>query len=191
MTCSYILPGWEGCAHDGRVLADAKTKGLLLPPGKFYLGDAGYALTPYCLTPYRNVRYHLREWERGERRPQNMKELFNLRHSSLRNVIERTYGVVKKRFPILNNMPSYPFPFQVQLVTCCFYLHNFIRVTKTHVDEFDIWTREEEEAANGLQPPQDVSNGVEDRHLESWRDSIANDMFIQYTNSLRNRQSGR
>jgi hypothetical protein len=56
MTFSYVLAGWEGSAHDGRVLADALEKGLFLPEGKFYLGDAGYSLTPYCLTPYRGVR---------------------------------------------------------------------------------------------------------------------------------------
>ena len=60
-----------------------------------------------CLKFHRGVRYHLKEWERGNRRPQNKEELFNLRHSSLRNVIERTFGVLKKRFGILNNMDQH------------------------------------------------------------------------------------
>jgi hypothetical protein len=59
---TYALVGWEGSAHDGRVLSDSILKGLPLLPGKYYLGDAGYALTKYCLTPYRSVRYHLKEW---------------------------------------------------------------------------------------------------------------------------------
>ncbi len=46
-------------------------------------------LQRYCLTPYRGVRYHLKEWGRANERPQNKEELFNLRHSSRRNVIER------------------------------------------------------------------------------------------------------
>jgi hypothetical protein len=57
MTFSYVLAGWEGSAHDGRVLADAIEKNLFLPKDKYYLGDAGYALTQYCLTPYRGVRF--------------------------------------------------------------------------------------------------------------------------------------
>jgi hypothetical protein len=116
LTYSYVLCGWEGSAYDSRVLNDAKTKGLPLPPGKFYLGDAGYALSWTCLTPYRGVRYHLKEWALGNRKPQNMKELYNLRHSSLRNAIERIFAVVKKRFPIIVTMRSFDFSFQCDLV---------------------------------------------------------------------------
>src|SRR5215471_13726721 len=36
-------------------------------------------------------------------RPRNEKELYNLRHASLRNVIERIFGVSKKRFKILKD----------------------------------------------------------------------------------------
>lgn len=61
MMFTFVLVGWEGSAHDGRVLKDGVMKGLHLIPGKYYLGDAGYALTKYCLTPYRGVRYHLKE----------------------------------------------------------------------------------------------------------------------------------
>lgn len=61
---SYILAGWEGSAHDSRVLTDALglEKGRFdIPPGKYYLGDAGYANSDTLLTPYRGVRYHLKE----------------------------------------------------------------------------------------------------------------------------------
>jgi hypothetical protein len=109
----YVLAGWEGSAHDGLVLSSALDHGFQIPKGFFYLGDAGYALLPYCLTPYRGVRYHLKEWQKGNQAPQNAEELFNLRHSRLRNVIERVFGVIKARFPILTSMPSYPYVFQV------------------------------------------------------------------------------
>jgi len=39
MVCIYLLVGWEGSAHDGKVLADATTKGFPWVPGKYYLGD--------------------------------------------------------------------------------------------------------------------------------------------------------
>ena len=48
LTFSYALTGWEGSAHDGKVLNDAKTKGLFQFPGKYFLGDAGYALSSTC-----------------------------------------------------------------------------------------------------------------------------------------------
>lgn len=57
----YVLAGWEGSASDGRVLGSAMSKSFVIPNGKYYLGDAGYALSSYCLTRYRGVRYHLRE----------------------------------------------------------------------------------------------------------------------------------
>ena len=65
-TINYVLAGWEGSAHDSRVLADAFMKGFAIPKGKFYLGDAGYGISPECLTPYRGIRYHLREQVVGD-----------------------------------------------------------------------------------------------------------------------------
>ena len=67
---TYVLAGWEGSAHDGSVLEAAFDTGFHIPAGKFYLADAGYALTPWCITPYRGVRYHLREWEKSNLRYQ-------------------------------------------------------------------------------------------------------------------------
>jgi hypothetical protein len=69
----------------------------------------------------------LKEWGNQQDRPANAKELFNLRHSSLRNAIERIFGVVKKRFPILSLMPSYPLQIQRDLVIAIFLIHNCIR----------------------------------------------------------------
>ena len=58
----YVLAGWEGSAADSTILEDALRKGFTIPEGTYYLGDAGFALTPTCLTPYRGIRYHLKEW---------------------------------------------------------------------------------------------------------------------------------
>ena len=51
------------------------------------------------IAPYRGVRYHLKEY--SVHPLENPKELFNLRHTSLRIAIERVFGVLKKRFPII------------------------------------------------------------------------------------------
>jgi len=64
----YALAGWEGSANDGRVLQDALEKDFIVPDGKYYLADAGYALAPKFLVPYRGVRYHLKEWAQGSER---------------------------------------------------------------------------------------------------------------------------
>ncbi|KNE89365.1 hypothetical protein PSTG_17173 [Puccinia striiformis f. sp. tritici PST-78] len=78
----YLLAGWEGSAHDGTVLADTFQKDFVIPHGKFYLADAGYGLQKGILTPFRAVRYHLKEQARAGLRPANPKELYNLRHAS-------------------------------------------------------------------------------------------------------------
>ncbi|KAL0319841.1 UNVERIFIED_CONTAM: hypothetical protein Sradi_5245600 [Sesamum radiatum] len=93
----YVLSGWEGSAADSRVLRDAihRPHGFRVPSGNYYLCDNGYANADGFLTPYRSVRYHLQEWDRGHGGPQNPRELFNLKHSSARNVIERVFGLLK------------------------------------------------------------------------------------------------
>ncbi|KAL5582715.1 hypothetical protein UlMin_015157 [Ulmus minor] len=44
---TYMLSGWEGSAHDARVLEHAISEPLnsfpFPPPGKYYLVDSGYA----------------------------------------------------------------------------------------------------------------------------------------------------
>jgi hypothetical protein len=58
----YILAGWEGSAHDGRVLSDAQSRqGFNTIKGKYWLGDAGYGNSEFIMSPYRGVRYHLKE----------------------------------------------------------------------------------------------------------------------------------
>jgi hypothetical protein len=86
--------------------------------------DAGYAVRPGFLPPFRGQRYHLREF--GNNRPQNYKELFNLRHSSLRTTIERAFAALKNRFRILDNKPFHPYKTQVKLVLACCIIHNWI-----------------------------------------------------------------
>ena len=154
LTFSYILAGWEGSAHDGKVLKDAIGKGLSIPDGKYYLGDAGYALTSYCITPYRGERYHLKEWRQSKLRPKTAKELFNLRHSSLRNCVERAFGVVKKRFAVLTNMHGgFDYDVQISLAMSAFLIHNFIIMNSSYADEYvridDLGDEQENVAENG------------------------------------------
>ncbi|KAL7184337.1 hypothetical protein ACSBR2_026480 [Camellia fascicularis] len=92
MKFTFVYPGWEGSATDSRVLFDALTcpdVSFPLPPtDKFYLVDAGYTNMTGFLAPYCSERYHLEQFRGYRRCPNGYKELFNYRHSSLRNVIE-------------------------------------------------------------------------------------------------------
>jgi hypothetical protein len=53
--------------------------------------------------------------------------MFNHAHSSLRNVIERSFGVLKMKWRILLHLPSYPIEKQSKIIVACMTLHNFIR----------------------------------------------------------------
>nr|GEV39569.1 putative nuclease HARBI1 [Tanacetum cinerariifolium] len=94
---TYVSSSWEGTVSDLRIVKDALTRDdkLIIPDGKYYLVDGGLPHRSTLIAPYRGVRYHLKEY--SGRAPQNPRELFNLRHSSLRNSIERAFGVLKNR----------------------------------------------------------------------------------------------
>ena len=54
-------------------------------------------------------------------------------------VIERCFGVLKVRFPILNEMHSFSFFRQRLIVTVCCALHNFIRMYNQVDEMFHVW----------------------------------------------------
>jgi hypothetical protein len=90
-----------------------------------HLVHASYACRSGFLPPYRGDRYHLTEY--GNRNhPTNARELFKLRHSSLRVTVERAFGALKNRFRILDNKPFHPYMTHVKLVLACCILHNWI-----------------------------------------------------------------
>ncbi|XP_009113705.2 putative nuclease HARBI1 [Brassica rapa] len=177
----YVLSGWEGSAHDSKILSNALTRHgsrLIVPEGKFYLVDCGFANRQKFLAPFRRTRYHLQEFKGEGRDPKNQNELFNLRHASLRNVIERIFGIFKSRFLIFKSAPPFPFTTQAELVLACAGLHNFLR-KHCRSDAFP------EEV---ITPNNDQANFEEVIHvgaLESqqreyannWRDSIALSMW--------------
>jgi hypothetical protein len=52
MEFAYVLAGWEGSTQDGTVYRDAHyNQGFTMPPGKYWLGDAGYSNTDTILVP--------------------------------------------------------------------------------------------------------------------------------------------
>jgi hypothetical protein len=145
---------------------------LLLCVGKYYLVDAGYPLMKGYLTPYKGERYHLPDFRRASR-GNGIEERFNYVHSSLRSVIERTFGVWKNMWPILRQMPSYDFNNQMLIVVATAILHNFIRIHdrkdkgfKWDEDNFD----NDDDARNNSQ--ENIDN-IHDEEMKVVRDNIA------------------
>ncbi|XP_012833677.1 PREDICTED: putative nuclease HARBI1 [Erythranthe guttata] len=133
----YILSGWEGSAADSRILRDTvmRPNGFKVPIGNYYLCDGGYMNTTEFLTPYRGKRYHLKEWSEGRSAPQNPEEYFNMKHSRARNVIEKSFGLLKTRWAALRSNTFYPIKVQNRIIMACALVHNFIRTNM----EYDPW----------------------------------------------------
>jgi hypothetical protein len=181
MEFTYILAGWEGSAHDGTVYRDAHyNQGFLTPLGKYLLRDAGYPNTDTILVPYRGTRYHLKEQRLAGKKPENPKELFNLRHASLRNVVERIFGVVKRKYQILRTPSEYSIDTQTRIIISCTALHNWVRSIEG--EQADIRLNKEAQVALADIQPLVVypENATTSRRMDIFRDELAEKMWIEY-----------
>nr|XP_027075688.1 protein ANTAGONIST OF LIKE HETEROCHROMATIN PROTEIN 1-like [Coffea arabica] len=98
--------------------------------------DATYRNMSGFMAPFRGAH--------GTHHERVAKVLFNRRHASVRNIIERTFGVLKKRFPIFKRpMQNYLIATQNNIVLVCCTLHNFMRDYVPNDEYFN------EEVANG------------------------------------------
>ena len=59
--------------------------------------------------------------------PTNEKELFNIKHTSTKNIIEHCFGLLKIRWAILRSPLFYPIKTQYRIITTCYLLHNLLR----------------------------------------------------------------
>ena len=76
---------------------------------------------------YQKVRYHLKEWDKQGFKLKDAKELFNLRYSSLRVVVERAFGVLKWRFKVLREpRKGFSINTQIRILYACIALHNWL-----------------------------------------------------------------
>lgn len=124
---TFVLPRQEGSAYDSRVLSNAVYRhSFSIPEGKYYLVDTSYSNSLLTLTLYRGVRYYLREVQITRLKPESLKELFNLRHLLLRNVVERTFGIFKRRFQIFEAALPFSSLVQARLVYIYTALYNFL-----------------------------------------------------------------
>lgn len=144
--------------------------------GKYYVVDSGYASAPGFLTPFKGERYHLKDYRGGDRQPRTARELFNHKHSSLRNIIERSFAVLKNRFFILRHMPSFTIKKQARIVIACCTIHNYIRDEDKRDKNFELFGDPEhpyEPSDNDTMDDTSTEEGVE---MNVLRKTIANKM---------------
>lgn len=149
--------------------------------GKFYLGDAGFGLTSQVLTPYGRTRYHLKEF--SNQSPKTAEELFNLRHAALRNAIERAFGILKRRFPIIASGSEcmYSCETMTNIVLACSVLHNFL-LSEGELSALDTPT---DDGCNhsghvACSLPRENRSGIEYMRGREIRDRIASVMWEEY-----------
>lgn len=134
------------------------------------------------IAPYRGVRHYLKEYS-PTNPPENPLELFNLRHSSLRNAIERVFGVLKKRFPIIGSTaePTYSMNTQSEVVLACCILHNYLMGVdpdESLIEEVD------REILNESQGDEEGRGHMEEDEDAEWagflRDTLAGEMWRNF-----------
>ncbi|XP_027158630.1 putative nuclease HARBI1 [Coffea eugenioides] len=181
----YVRVDWESSAHDARILQNTlldPDSGFPMPPlGKYYAVDAAYTNMPGFMAPFRAAR--------GTHHERAAKVLFNRRHASLRNIIELSFGVLKRCFPILRGpMQNYLIATQNNIVLACCTLHNFIRDNSPN----DLYFNEEAALGdfadaqgdlNQVQVPQPID--MSQQGIDNWnedRRAIAAHMYFTAQN---------
>lgn len=154
-----LVTRWPGSANDSHIFENSMIK-MRFQNGEMgngiLLGDRGYALQRYLLTPLDD--------------PQTQAEqLYNEAQIRSRNVIERLFGVWKRRFPILSRGIRCKIEFAQMIIVACAVLHNIaVQQNEEHFDD-DVNMEFEEE-----------NNLLEERH----GDIGARVPFIDYFQNL-------
>ncbi|KAM7282248.1 putative nuclease HARBI1 [Ixodes scapularis] len=135
---------WPGSTHDSFMWRNCdlseKFEAGGMPDG-WLLGDAGYPLQPWLMTPFRKPKE-----EEGE-------EAYNMCLTKTRQVIERTFGILKSRFRCLDRsggVLQYTPSVCCRIIVACVVLHNYcirhhVSLTDPPVVESDEEEEEEEE----------------------------------------------
>ncbi|XP_052268053.1 putative nuclease HARBI1 isoform X1 [Dreissena polymorpha] len=118
MRFTDVVAQWPGSVHDSTIMENCALKQWLTTTNNnWLLGDSGYGLKPYLLTPIGT--------------PSTPSEvLYNNAHVKTRLVVERAFGILKSRFRCLHKSggcllvkPSKA----AQIVSVCMRLHNLCK----------------------------------------------------------------
>ncbi|XP_042234059.1 putative nuclease HARBI1 [Homarus americanus] len=126
MKFTNLVVNWPGSAHDSRIFSTSRLCDSLQAGDYqgFLLGDSGYALRPYILTPIHNPS------EEKQRK-------YNRSHIKTRATIERTFGVWKRRFAVLQHVRSKLCTTQ-NIINACAVLHNIALISGLPLDIEDM-----------------------------------------------------
>ena len=157
-----VEEGTMGGFHDEPLTWEV---GLPFPP--YIVGDRGYPLLSWCITPFKMGPMGL---------PLSREEVwFNRKHSSTRMCVERGFGILKARFKEISTKSSLKLDFLPTVVHCCCVLHNILLASKDrtldqilidcHLPAMDDNILHHREDDVVFQPPRPLSLVSEERAL--------------------------
>ena len=128
---------FPGSFHDSRILENSSLGAQLQsePPAGHLLGDAGYPLHPYLLTPFR-----AREGAFDHLSPAELR--YQKAHTSNRNLIERFFGAWKSKFACLQGKMRLRLETALLVINACAMIWNFLitlreeLIPEEEVDEY-------------------------------------------------------
>lgn len=166
-----IVARWPGSTHDSHIFNNSRLKKRFEDRefgNAVMLGDGGYKLQTYLMTPFRN--------------PSNQNEIeYNRTQILVRNTVERKYGVWKKRFPCLVYGLRCELNTALTVIVACAVVHNLC------IDRNDVLPNEHSEnvtlqgainAANVGSAEISASTNSSNRAAVMKRDSFVNQIAL-------------
>ncbi|XP_071579088.1 putative nuclease HARBI1 [Temnothorax nylanderi] len=152
-----IVPEWPGSEHDSRMFQNSRIY-MRYKQGELdgiLVGDAGCPALPFLLTPIGN--------------PRTDEEMsYNTIHGRTRRIVERTFGIWKRRFPCLSKGLGTKLLTSTSIVVACAVLHNLSLILNDKLEEDD----EEVENLNNEVP-------VAEPHWQPGDGFLARDALIE------------
>ncbi|XP_036324950.1 putative nuclease HARBI1 [Rhagoletis pomonella] len=124
---------FPGSCHDSGIWTTSAVRLFMMrQSGSWLLGDQGYPLEPWLLTPIPEPS-------------STQEERYNKLHAKARNVVERAFGVLKSRFRCLSKHRALHYSHEraVNIINACVILHNIalkkcpLTFIETNEAEFD------------------------------------------------------
>lgn len=155
-----IVVRWPGSSHDATIFEHSNLRRRLEQnefPSGLLLGDGGYPVRNYLLTPLLNPNTPA-------------EQCYNDTHIRTRNIIERYFGVVKRRFPVLSLGMRLALETIQDVIVATAVLHNVAR------------DRNEEEPRVEVDAVDDeiIDDDIVDQHARPQNNAIRNRLIADY-----------
>ena len=119
-----VCASWAGSVHDSRILRCSDIPHIMQSTGGDFLllGDSGYPIKPWLMVPFRNPETPTQQQ-------------FNKVFTKERVIIERCFGQLKKRFPMLAGVVRVATKQVPNIIVACVVLHNISKYLHDNLPE--------------------------------------------------------